>query len=288
VADPASLWRQYLSANLLSMLGEDHFDGWFVDSCSEPWNTDPAQWWPDGLEMFPFWTPRLTTMLSEVTALAAAHPLQPYIFPNAGPYVTTLSDIKYYGDGWACDGIMIEGHAHWSPGSYYGEADWALQHNRILDHQAHGLATILQTGIDPANTSDRLFVYASYLLVRGDHTYINWLGEGEDASVGQWYPEFDIDGDISSPVDPPPAAIEDLKQDGLYRRSFAGSAFVLVNPSDQAVMYSFPWHVLSLSVTGGGNIGADGTPPGSYNWEVIEGDTTLAPSSALIIWDILD
>jgi hypothetical protein len=291
VADPASFWQDYLSASLLEVLGEDHFDGWFVDSCSEPWNTDPAQWWPDGDTMFGYWTPRLNSLLMTINALAKAHPLQPYIIPNAGAYVTTLSDIKYYGANWACDGIMIEGHGHWSPGDYFDEADWQLQHNRILDHQAHGLATILQTNIYTPDTQDRLFVYASYLLVRGDNTYINWLGDdGLDsilAEIGQWYPEFDTDADLGPPVGAPPATMEAMLSGGLYRRNF-GSGFVLVNPSDQPVQFTFPYLLEKLTVSGGGNISATGVKQGSCAWEVINTPQTVPADSALIIRDILD
>lgn len=295
VADPQSEWGSYLGANLLQMLGEDHFDGWFVDSCSQPWNTDPAQWWPSGEEMFPFWTPRLNATLRTINLLAKAHPLQPYIIPNAGAYITTASDIKYYGADWACDGIMIEGHAHNAPGDYFTEADWALQHNRILDHQRHSLATILQTNIFTPDTQDRLFVYGSYLLVRDAHTYINWLGDdGMDTiwpQIGQWYPEFDRDAELGAPPEPPAATVEDmLTPEGLYRRQL-GQGFVLVNAGTADKTYSPGWHMLKLTVTGGGNIAADGTPQGSHTWEVFGQDAEPEPvpaHSALIVLDILD
>ncbi len=295
VADPLSDWRTYLSTNLLQMLGEDFYDGWFVDSCAQPWNTDPAQWWPSGQEMFPYWTPRQNNMLRYVNTLAKAHPLQPYIIPNAGAYITTNSDIKYYGDNWACDGIMIEGHAHNGPGDYYTEADWALQHNRILDHQSHGLATILQTGIFTPDTQDRLFVYGSYLLVRDARTYINWLGDdGLDTinpQIGQWYPEFDTDAILLAPPAAPAATVEAmLTPEGLYKRQL-GQGFVLVNAGDTAKTYTPPWHMQKLVVSGGGNVLDDGTPQGSYSWEVIGGGPEpepVPPHSALIILDILD
>jgi hypothetical protein len=276
----------------MEMLGENHFDGWFVDSASEPWNTSPAQWWPDGNTMFGFWTPRETYMLRYITTLAKAHPLQPYIIPNAGACITTVSDIKYYGSDWACDGIMVEGHAHNAPGSYYSEADWALQHDRILDHQAHGLAAILQTGIFTPNTDDRLFVYGSYLLVRGARTYINWLGDdGMDtiiSSTGQWYPEFDTDADLGPMPAPPAATVADmLTAEGLYRRSL-GQGFVLVNAGETAKQYTCPYIMQKLTVTGGGNVTADGLKQGSYSWIVINGVQTLPPHTALIIRDVLD
>jgi hypothetical protein len=292
VADPQSDWRTYISTNLLEMLGENHLDGWFIDSCAQPWNTDPAQWWPSSQDMFPYWTPRQNNMLRYINTAAKLHPLKPYIIPNAGAYITTLSDIKYYGSNWACDGIMIEGHAHNAPGDYYTEADWALEHNRILDHQQHSLAAILQTGIDPADTDDRLFVYASYLLVRGTQTYINWLGDdgvgGIDSQAGQWYPEFNTDAELGAPPAPPAATVEAmLTPEGLYKRQL-GQGFVLVNASDSDKQYATPWHMLKLTVTGGGNVLADGSTPGSYSWEGINGLQTLPPHTALIILDVLD
>ena len=294
LTDPASGWQDYLAGSLLEMLGENHFDGWFVDSCSEPWNTDPAQWWPganDSAAMFAYFTPRLSSMLKEVTTLAKAHPLQPYIIPNAGNYVTTLSDIRYYGADWACDGIMVEGYGHWSPGSYYSEADWTLQQDRILDHQAHGLATILQSSIFTPDQQDQLFVFASYLLVRDVHTYINWLGDdGLDtiwSNLPQWYPEFDAAVDLAPPPAPPAANAAAMLEGGLYKRQF-GMGFVLVNPGDAAAQYDIPYHMQKLAVSGGGNVTSDGATQGSYSWEIIEDVQTLPAHSALIILDILD
>lgn len=304
VADPQSGWQDYLAANLLQLLGEDQYDGWFVDSCSQPWNTDPAQWWPNGDTMFGYWTPRLTAMLKTVTQRAKAHPLQPYVIPNAGSYITTLSDIKYYGGDWACDGIMIEGYARTTPGEYYSAADWVLEQNRILDHQAHGLATILQSNIYTPDTADRLFVFGSYLLVKGDHTYINWLGDdGLDtiwSSIGQWYPEFDLDADPfpwGAADGETPETMADLyvaAYDGggvtcgpFYRRNY-GVGFVLVNPGDAAVSFRAPWHMSYLSVEGGGNVTASGAKTGSYTWEMLGlGEVVeLEPHTALIIRDV--
>ena len=309
--DPNSDWQDYLAANLLQLIGEDHFDGWFIDSCHQPYDMDPAVWWPSGQEWYEYFTPKLHEMLRTVNLAADAHPLDPFIIPNAGQYVTTLSDIKYYGDDWACDGIMIEGYAHWSPGRYFAEVDWVLQQNRILDHQAHGLATILQTGIstdtiDPVNVTDRLFVFGSYLLVKGDHTYINWLGDdGLDwiqADIGQWYPEFDIDEDEGFPWGAPqgtPETIADLyvaehEDHGVtcgpfYRRNYP-YGFVLVNPSTTAVNFYVPWTMQSLSVDGGGNVLADGTTTGSYSWDAMSmGETVvLEPHTALIVLDVFD
>ena len=298
VADPNSNWQHYLAANLLQMLGENHFDGWFVDSCHQPWNTDPAKWWPGqdtSQAMFAYFTPKLHAMLRTVTQTAQTHPLQPYIIPNAGSYITTLSDIKYYGADWACDGIMIEGHAHNAPSNYFSEEDWILQHDRILDHQANGLATILQTDIFTLDTDDRLFVLASYLLVRGEHTYINWLGDdGQDTinpSIGQWYPEFDIDEDEGfpwdQPVGPDPTTMADLYREDLdlYRRSYT-SGFVIVNPSDTAVVFDTQYHMLRLTVTGGGNVTAAGEKQGFYDWEGINGEYTMDPHTAMVILDV--
>ncbi|MBN2081657.1 hypothetical protein JW859_05545 [bacterium] len=309
VAAPDSPWQDYLAANLLQLLGEDHLDGWFVDSCHQPWNTDPAIWWPSGMEWYEYFTPKLHEMLRTVNLAADAHPLQPYVIPNAGQYVTTVSDIKYYGDDWACDGIMIEGHARWGydgTPNYFALSDWILQQNRILDHQTHGLATILQSHIYTLDTADRLFVFGTYLLVKGDHTYINWLGDdGTDwirSDVGQWYPEFDIDDDPfpwGAPSGATPATMADLyvaayTDNGVtcgpfYRRNYP-NGFVIVNPGSAAVNYRVPWTMQSLSVNGGGNVLADGTTTGSYSWNMRSmGETVvLEPHTALIVLDVYD
>ena len=288
-ADPASPWQEYLADNLLQTLGENHFDGWFIDSCSEPWNTDPAQWWPDGETMFGWYTPRLNEMLKTVTTTAHAHPLSPYIIPNAGAYITTLSDIKYYGSSWACDGIMIENYGRWSPGNQFAKADWLLELDRVIDHEQHGLAVIMQAGIDVSNTDDRLFMLATYLLVRGEHTYINWLGEGEDSSIGQWYPEWDLESGVL-PFGQPDTTVPDnmaaLYDDGLYKRHFS-AGWVLVNVDDIAATWDAgPWGMWeALSVSGGGNINTDGSINGTATWTVVTNEQTIQPGTALIVRD---
>jgi hypothetical protein len=291
-ADPASPWQEYLADNLLQMMGEDHFDGWFIDSCSELWNTDPDPWWPSGETMFGYFTPRLNSMLEFVTTEAHAHPLQPYIIPNAGAYVTTASDIKYYGDGWACDGIMIEGYGRNAPGDHFSKADWLLELDRVLDHEQHGLAVIMQASIDIDDTDDRIFMLATCLLVRGEHTYINWLGDGQDGSVGQWYPEWDLETGImpfgapSAPNNPVPTNMAALYEGGLYKRHFDGG-WVMVNVDDTAATWDAgmfgSW--AKLTVSGGGNINADGTTNGTAIWSVVNGVQTILPGEALVVRD---
>jgi hypothetical protein len=276
VMDPDSQWADYLAGSMLEMLGEDHFDGWFLDSTSEMWNTSPAQWW-EGPSMFGFWTPQLDSMFLTVNARLQAHPLQPYVIPNAGAYITTASDIKYYG----CDGIMIEGYAHNSPGSYFALADWQLELDRVLDHQGHGVATILQGYIDSADINDRLFLFGSYLLVRGPKTYINWLASDMDSGVGQWYPEWDVS--FGAPLSGQPADVAALAlPNGLYRRDFA-QGVVVVNPTDSTLLFTPDVPYTILTPMGGGNLDAAGNPPGSVAWLPLPGAANIAPHQALIL-----
>jgi hypothetical protein len=292
LANPSSPWQEYLADNLLQTLGEDHFDGWFIDSCSEPWNTDPNPWWPDGDTMFGWLTPRLDSMLQFVNAAADAHPLQPYIIPNAGAFVTTASDIKYYGSAWSCDGIMVENYGRWAPGDHFTKVDWLLELDRVIDHEQHGLAVIMQAGIDIGNNKDRIFMLATYLLVRGEHTYLNWLGDGQDETVGQWYPEWDLEtgilpfGQPSAPHNPLPANMAAMYTDGMYMRHFS-SGWVMVNVDTAPATWDAgmfgSWE--KLSVSGGGNINADGSVNGTATWTTVTGIQTIGSGEALIVRD---
>lgn len=282
-ADPDSQWADYLSAQLLAMLGENHCDGWFIDSCHELWNTDPAQWWegPDNnAAMFGWWEPQVSALLEQVCTSAHAHPLAPYIIPNAGMAITNGHNLKYYGDGWACDGIMVENYGRWSPGSYYSAADWEMQCNFILEHQAAGLATILQCHVDPADIQDRMFQFGTYLLLRDEATFINWLGTGMDSKAGQWYPEWSVA--TGAPLEGAEEEVSELLADGVYRRHF-GLLHVLVNPTDSAVEVPVMQPLEQLEVSGGGNIDADGNPQGAYNWVDAAAGTVVVPAHGALV-----
>jgi hypothetical protein len=273
LADPTSDWAYYFIANTIermNMLGEQ-FDGTFADSASQPWNTNPSKWWEgsdDPHDMFTYWTPKTQEFFD--TVALAYHTVHRYFYliPNAGSYVTTISDITYF----QCDGVMIEGFAHWSPGSYFTEEDWRLQMNRARALALEDKIIIAQTDVEPDDTTDRGFVQGTYLLLQDNYTYLNMLGPW--GIEPQWWPEYDWDAgaavedwtDISELLDPA----------GCYVRHF-DNGIVIVNPSDETRYYTTTQAYSHTMVGGGGLLPEDGVPEGFATGPIIEAGVQEIP-----------
>ena len=277
LTDPISDWKNYFIGNTIERMDPlgDQFDAVFADSASQPWNTDPPKWWPgsdDAYTMFIYWTPRTQAFFTNVANAYHTLPTYIYLIPNAGSYVTTISDITYH----QCDGVMIEGFCHWSPGSYFTEVDWCLQQNRTRDLAISDKIILCQTGVEVANTLDRGFVHGSYMLLQDNYTYLNMLGPW--GLEPQWWPEYDWN---------PGPAVEDWTtvdelQDagGCYVRHFS-NGIVIVNPSDVTRYYTTTKSYSHSMYAEGGLLPADGVPTGIATGPIIEpGSQELPPHSA--------
>ncbi len=276
LTDPTSDWVLYFIGNTLERMDPlgDQFDGVFADSASQPWNTDPPKWWDgsdDPHDMFTYWTPKTQSFFDTVVQAYHTLPTYYYLIPNAGSYVTTISDITYD----QCDGVMIEGFAHWGPENYFTEEDWRLQMNRIRSLAIQDKIILCQSGVDPDNTVDRGFVQGSYFLVKDNYTYLNMLGPW--GLEPQWWPEYWWGaGD----------AIEDWTdiseiQDsgGCYARHFE-QGIVIVNPSDEVRYYTTTKMYSHTIVAEGGLLPEDGIPTGVATGPLIEpGEQEIQPHS---------
>jgi len=277
LTDPASDWVMYFIGNTIERMDPlgDQFDGVFADSASQPWNTDPAKWWEgsdDPHDMFTYWTPKTQYFFDTVAQAYHTLPTKYYLIPNAGSYVTTISDITYY----QCDGIMIEGFTHWDPWSYFDEVDWRLQINRARDLAIQDKIILCQTSVDVDETVDRGFVLGTYMLLQDDYTYLNMCGPwGLDP---QWWPEYTWD--------PGPAIeewtnIDDLQDSGgCYVRHFE-NGIVIVNPSDETRYYTTTKSYSHTMYAGGGLLPEDGVPTGIATGPIIDpGVQEILPHSA--------
>src|SRR5205823_1328298 len=83
---------------------------------------------------------------------------------RAGSWVTTRDTTDYSG----ADGIMLEGFA-----TGLAPVDWALELDRALGLIRKGRVVIAQSYPDAADVDARTFDLASYLLIKGDRTYVN-------------------------------------------------------------------------------------------------------------------
>jgi hypothetical protein len=166
------------------------------------------------------------------------------VIVNAGSWVTTRDRTRYD----AAAGVMIEGFA-----TGLAPADWRLELSRTLALVREDKIVICQSYPELSDVNARTFDLASYLLVRGDHTYLNF-GEGIRVT---WFPEYDLE--LGAAVDPP-----GLRQDqGAFVRRFA-NGLVVVNPGDSAVTYTLPGTMRLVTPVGGGAVPDDGHAPAAW------------------------
>jgi hypothetical protein len=220
-------WREHWSAEVMRQMAENEDDGLFADSYNVPNYLGADSYRPnlpesdEGFERA--WAASIENFTGYIVGRFAG---RYYFIPNAGAWLTTRDPTDYSG----ADGVMIESFVAWGPGSYFAPEDWELQMNRILGLTAQDKVVIMQSYVDPANVEERLFALASYLLVKGRHSYIN-LEVSTDAMEPEWFPEYEIPlGAYSKTA---PLNIGDLQvAEGIYARSYAGGMAV-VNPTEE-------------------------------------------------------
>jgi hypothetical protein len=165
-------------------------------------------------------------------------------------------------------GIMLEGFA-----TGLAPADWQLELNRALDLVRRDKIVICQSYPDANDVDTRLFDLASYLLIRGAHTYLNF-GEGIRVT---WFPEYGLD--LGAGIDPP-----GLRQDqGAFVRRFA-KGLVVVNPGDTTLQYTLPVAMQLIRPIGGGAVPDSGGLPEAWSLHASQVTTlTLGPRHAAVL-----
>lgn len=169
------------------------------------------------------------------------------LIPNVGGLTTTWDTTDYS----ITSGAFSEGFL--DPG--WTEADWVAALNATLGLVAKDRIVILQNYLpSPSDVARRRFLLASYLLVKGRRTYVNYIG-GDSL---QWYPEWELNlGAARTSA----KTASDLLWKGLYRRDFADGA-VLVNPTPHPIRVTLDAPLKRVEVEGGGSIGPGGTATG--------------------------
>ncbi len=267
-------WRSWWLDGVLSQLADNDSDGLFADSLSVPNYLGAAEYDPALPELDPAfedeWTTRIEDFIAHVQERFAG---QYYLIPNVGHWVTSRDVVDYSG----ADGVMIEGFG-FDTWESYGETDWVLQLDRALGFVNLGKAVIAQSySVDSADT--RLFTLGSYLLIKGDRTYVN-LDFGEDP---EWWPEYDIP--IGTPEEGPPADAEALldADSGVYARSYS-NGLVLVNAGDDPRTVTLDGTRYMAEPDGGGTVPSDGVLPATWSLDYSAVDeVTLEPGRAAIL-----
>jgi hypothetical protein len=138
------------------------------------------------------------------------------------------------------DGAMIEGFALNEP-----FADWIMGVNRAMELTRAGKFVIAQAY--PKSVEDRLFLIGSYLLIKGQRTFVNAGGAGV-----YYYPEYALSlGPASAPL---PADVSAYLWNRIYKREFR-DAIVLVNPRAESVTVTLPKPFSLVTPVGGGQTG---------------------------------
>ena len=168
------------------------------------------------------------------------------LIPNAGAFATTWDNTDYS----LTAGVFSEGFC--DPG--LTTDDWKAAVNQTLSLVAVNKIVILQNYLSsPADLAKRRYLLASYLLLKGNRTYLVYF-----ASRLDWYPEWDLD---LGPAQGTAATVDDLRWNGVYRRDFS-KGVVLVNPTTRPVRVNLGATFQRVEPEGGGAVPLDGTVPG--------------------------
>jgi len=121
---------------------------------------------------------------------------------------------------------------------------------------------------------------ATYLLVKGSHTYVNLLSYGQNV---QWLPEYSIN--LGAATDPPPVNVAGLFNPAwsVYARRYR-NGLVLVNPSlAPSGEIQLDRTYLSVTPSGGGIVPADGGAPGQLSYATVNRISLCAHCAAILL-----
>jgi len=248
--DDAS-WRRYWVGQVRREVATTDADGVFMDSTSVPNEFGATTFTPQLPAYDPPWELAWSHKIERWLAYTRKHVGKPVIV-NAGSWVTTRDRTSYA----AAAGVMVEGFA-----TGLAPADWRLELTRALGLVWRDRIVICQSYLALDDVQARMFDLASYLLIKGAHTYVNF-GEGIQVS---WFPEYGIA--LGRALDPPGLR----EQQGVYVRRFA-QGLVLANPGDSSVTYALPAQMRLVTPSGGGAVPDSGVPPSS--WQLHETEVT--------------
>ncbi len=269
-------WRNYWYTEVLRQVEANDNDGVFMDSLSVPNylgadHYDPAFPWID--EAFEIaWATRIENWLQwlQEQDLGAY-----YLIPNVGQWITSREQTNYA----PADGLMVEGFALEGSGEPYAIGDWQLQMNRILEMVvANKVMQLMSYSVWEEQT--RMFILGSYLLAKGDRTYLNLEIDYDP----EWWPEYDVP--IGAPTESAGSDINNLWDgaDQIYRRSF-DNGIVLVNPDPTtSVTVNLGETMYQVTASGGGSLPGNAVPTGSLAYNSVS-QVNLEPASAAILLD---
>jgi hypothetical protein len=271
-------WRIYWHSEVLRQVQTNDGDGVFMDSLSVPNYLGSDRYNPPLPEIDSAFESAWTTRIDDWLAWLQTQPLGNYaLIPNAGSWITSRDTTNYA----MADGVMIEGFAIEADASPYNLEDWQLQMNRTLGLINQGKVILAQSYA--TGTEERMFTLGSYLLIKGNRTYLNIEVDLDP----EWWPEYDIS--IGVPAQSAGTDIADLydANNRIYRRNF-DNGFVLVNPSSpndgtgMTARVNLDRTYYLAQTNGGGFVPENGIPTGSVSYQAVS-QVTLPPYSAAVL-----
>jgi hypothetical protein len=223
------------------------------------------------------WTKLLTNWTQYIEQQFAGTQQRYLYIPNIGQQITGWSDVDYS----AIDGCMLESFA-----DNLSLSDWQLGMNRALTLINADKIVIMQSY--PSNTQDFNFLLGTYLLMKGDHTYVNLI-TGGDAGHASYYPQYTLD--LGAPVMTLPAQISSFAWSGnagVYRRDYE-KGIVVVNAGASSYTISLGQTLNLMSSSGGGtltnsSVDANGNyTGGSLSYTPVSSITLPAQSAAILM-----
>jgi hypothetical protein len=230
---------------------------------------------------------QLDNWINTIETAFQATPEKFVFIPNIGPQVTGWATEDYS----KIDGAMLEGFGQWGGGSWQQGSpdDWVLSMNRALQLSDAGKILIMQPTLPdaPDTAAGQLegeFLIGTYLLLQGDHTYLNMV-TGANGVNAFYYPEYQIN--LGPAVTPLASDVSQYLWNGVYRRDFQ-NGMVLVNPGTTTITVNLPGTYQQVHATGGGVLtDADLNAQGQYVGGTLSytpvTQVTLVPGSAAIL-----
>jgi hypothetical protein len=281
-------WRQYETTTLIQNMLASGSQGVFADAFIGPvvgfyvnqgdkrydyggpipGPADPSLW-PDGQDWLTEAPNYIGYIQGKLTAVGELlyGPGNGFAYvPNAGPMTTGWADIDYS----AAKGLFAEGFA--VSGGLITDGDWTMSMNRALritstsnpanaDRMFIMQPDLSQTPNTPLGLQERSWAFGSYLLLKGDHTYINMYGN-PTATRLEWYPEYQVNLGAAQDPGGMPSTVDGYYDPAsqLYIRHFQ-NGIVLLNSSASSLVYNPAQTMQQVLVNGWGG----GVRPGDID-----------------------
>ena len=298
IANPA--WQQYTLNQVFQNMAATGSNAWFADSFTygiggagynspvptrfQGTNAANPTAWPGGVTFttqLGNWARAVETAFTQYNT---AHGTNYKFLPNLDGRATSWEP-NWYSDANGVpviDGAFLEGF-----GQYTDTYNWSLAMNRGLSLTSNGKIVIMQPypSADPATAAGQQqvdFLLGTYLLLKGDQTYLNILYGGG----AQYFPEYGVN--LGAATTPLPSSVSGYLWNGVYRRDFQ-NGFVLVNPGSTTYSPNLGGTYRRVIASGGGTlsdaqIDANGNYiGGSLTYQDVSSVTLTGASAAIFL-----